>query len=259
LAEILLLQSDQRTCAILKESLEARYRSRRISHVQEIDGLIPRAGPRACVVDIFDPGDPLNLFALRQLRRRHRSIALVVASDFTQREMDLYHLGRSGVDGIIRLEEAPRGREILRAVESAIATALARVAVQRIRPGLPALGQEALRWTIEQAGARPQVQDLATALGLSLSGLQRELRVRKLASPRTFLLWGRLIQASHLLERSDETVENVAFRLGYATGGTLRRAMKRVLGCSPTTLLQQGGLDWTLEILRQRTSLRSDP
>lgn len=258
MAEILLLQSDQRTCAILRESLEARYRSRRISHLQEIDRLIPAAGPRGCILDIFDPAEPVNLFALRQLRRRHRSIALVVASDFTNREMDLYHLGRSGVDGIIRLEEGHRGRKILQAVDNALSTALARVAVQRVRPRLPTLGQEALRWAIERAPQKPQVQDLAAALGLSLSALQRELRVGNLPPPRTFLLWGRLIQASHLMERSDETVENVAFRLGYATGGTLRRAMKRLLGCSPTTLLLQGGLEWTLEVLRQRTPLRSD-
>ena len=73
-----------------------------------------------------------------------------------------------------------------------------------------------------------------------------------LAPPRSLLLWGRLIRASHLLESSSQTVESVAFHLGYATGGTLSKALKRHVGCSPTELLRRGGLAWTLEVFRKK-------
>jgi AraC-like DNA-binding protein len=82
--------------------------------------------------------------------------------------------------------------------------------------------------------------------------LVREIRESKLESPRTLLLWGRLIRGAHLLERSGETVESAAFHLGYSTGGALGKAIKRHLGCSPSELLERGGVAWTLEVLQQQ-------
>jgi AraC-like DNA-binding protein len=254
LPEILILQSDSRAFAVLSSALESRFRCRRIQKLREIPSLLPERGPRGCVLDFFDPALPIPLTALRHLRREHSSLALVVAGDFSGREMDLYHLGRASVDGVIRLEETPSARQILTVVDEALATCLAEVVVQTVGPDLPPLAQEAIRWAIEKAESRPQVSDLAAALALTPRSLTRELRVLGLAHGRTLLLWGRLLQASHLLERSHETVENVAFRLGYATAGTLRKAVKQHLGCSPTTLSKRGGLSWALSVFK-RTSL----
>lgn len=169
--------------------------------------------------------------------------------------MDLYHLGRSRVDGVIRLETHPEPREILKVLEGAIASCLANVVVGSVTPDLPPLAQEALRWAVENAESSPRVSDLAAALALTPSGLSRELRVRGLAPPRALLLWGRLLKASHLLEREGETVESVAFSIGYATAGTLGRALKRHVGLGPTALLRHGGLQWTLKAF-QRWGLR---
>ncbi|MGW8265250.1 MAG: helix-turn-helix domain-containing protein, partial [Longimicrobiales bacterium] len=105
------------------------------------------------------------------------------------------------------------------------------------------------------AESRPKVPDLASALGLKPRTLLRGLRALGLAPPRTLLLWGRMVQASHLLERPHGTVENVAFRLGYATAGALRKALKQHVGCTPTTLQRRGGLAWTLGVFR-RNGLR---
>lgn len=255
MADILLLQADPRAYAILRSGLEARYRCRQIHHFSEIEVLIPQAGPRGCILDIFHSASPIHLSALRKFRRKHPSVALIAASDFTGREMELYHLGRGGVGGVLRMEEGPKSRDILKVVDRALATSLAEVVVQSVARDLPPLGQEAIRWAIERAEARPQVSNLAAALALSPRAFHRELRTLNLAPPRSLLLWGRLIQATHLLERPYETVENVAFRLGYATGGALRKALKRHVGCSPTTLLRRGGLAWTLEVF-QRKGLR---
>ena len=251
MAEILFLQADSRASAILSGSLESRYTCERISALEELEALLPRGGPRGCILDLFDPGLPLPLTALRRLRRQHPSLALLVAGDFSGREMDLYHLGRVSVDGVIRLEENPTPRQILAVVDEAMATRLAEVVVQTVAQDFPPLAQEAVRWAIESAESRPQVSDMAAALGLSPSSLLRGLRAVGLAPPRTLLLWGRLIQASHFLERPHGTVENVAFRLGYATAGTLRKALKHHVGCTPSTLQDRGGLTWTLGVFRK--------
>ncbi len=258
MAEILLLQSDPRALAVLRGALEVRYRCRQIRHISEIDALVPHAGPRGFVLDAFDPRTPVSLSALRRLRRTHPAAAIIIASQFTGREMELYHLGRISVDGVLRLEEDPSARKILRAAERAISTALARVVVRSVGPDLPTLGQEAVRQAIELADTEPGVSELAHATSLPLSTLRRELRAQRISPPRTLLLWGRLIQATHLLERPYETVEAVAFRLGYASGGALRKALSRHVGCNPTTLLKRGGLAWTLEAF-QRKGLRLSP
>jgi transcriptional regulator GlxA family with amidase domain len=112
------------------------------------------------------------------------------------------------------------------------------------------LAQDAVRWAIEHAESRPQVSELAAALAMSPRALLREMKALNLGSPRALLLWARLIRASHLLERPSETVESVAFRLGYSTGGALGKALKRHVGYSPSELLRQGGLAWTLDVFQ---------
>jgi AraC-like DNA-binding protein len=251
LADILLLQADQRAQATLTRALQTRYRCEQIEHFLHIEALVSQAGPRGCVLDVFHPLSPVPLSTLRNFRRRHPSIALIVAADFTGREMELYHLGKGGIGGIIRLEEDPPSREILKVVDRALASSLAEVVILTVARDLPPLAQEAIRWTIEKAEARPRVEDLASGLGLTPGTFRRELRALDLAPPRSLLLWGRLIQATYLLERPYETVENVAYRLGYATGGALRKALKRHVKCSPTTLLRRGGLAWTLEAFQK--------
>jgi AraC-like DNA-binding protein len=166
--------------------------------------------------------------------------------------MDLYHLGRLSVDGVIRMEDNPSSRGILAVVDGAIAASLATMVVLGAARDLPPLAHEAIRWAIEHAETGPQVSELAAALAMSPRAFLREMKALNLAPPRALLLWGRLIRASHLLERSSETVESVAFYLGYATGGALGKALKRHVGCSPTDLLQRGGLAWTLDVFRRQ-------
>lgn len=212
-------------------------------------------GPLACVLDISDSHSLAPLTRLRELRKHQPTVALVVASDFRGREIDLYRLGRLNVDGVLRLEDLPGGREIRAVLEEAMAVAVANLVVSGPGRGLPPVAQEALRWAIEHAESSPQVSHLAAALTLKPRALLRELKAVNVVPPRVLLLWGRLIRASHLLARSQETVESTAFRLGYATGATLRKALKRHVGCSPTTLARRGGLSWTLEVF-QRKGLR---
>jgi len=257
LDEIFLLQSDHRAIAELTGALDPSYGVRVVESFAELEELLQTQEPKACVLDVFDSSPSISLTSLRRLRRGHPTVALVIASVFSGREMDLYHLGRLSVDGVIRLEDPTSAKEMSAVVDRAIVTSLATRVVLSAGRNLPTLAQEALRWAIEHAETRPQVSELAAALAMSPRAFLREMRAFDLVPPRTLLLWGRLIRASHLLERSSETVESVAFHLGYATGGALGKALKRHVGCSPTDLLQRGGLDWTLDLFT-RQGLRSE-
>lgn len=228
------------------------HRVRTLDEFSDLQKFLKAASPQACILDVFDPRPGVSLDHIRRLRNDHPTVALVVAADFSGREMELYKLGRLGIDGVIRLEETLSSREILAVVNQAISAALANRVIQDAGAGLPPLAREAFRWAIEHADSRPQVSELAAALSVSPGTLVKEIGVSRLESPRTLLLWGRLIRGAHLLERSGETVESAAFHLGYSTGGALGKAIKQHLGCSPSELLERGGLAWTLEVFQRQ-------
>ncbi len=252
MSDLILLQPDVRSQAVLRAALEDHFLLSRCQTWRELERSARRCDPLGCLLDIFDPRLPIPLSTLRRFRRKHPFVALIIGSDFTGKELELYHLGRANVDGVIRLEDNPTPREIRKEIRGALASSLAERVVQTVTRDLPPLAQEAVRWAIEHAADRPQVSDLASALALNPRSFLREMKTMAMAPPRTLLLWGRLIHASHLLERLHETVEGVAFGLGYASGGALRKALKRHVGCNPTILLKRGGLAWTLEEFRRK-------
>ncbi|MBT8398006.1 MAG: helix-turn-helix transcriptional regulator [Gemmatimonadetes bacterium] len=258
--DILVLPSDQRAAAALNGALEPPYRVGSVAGIEDLVASIKMREPQACILDIFDPPPPIPLSSLGSLKRNHPNVALVIASDFSEREMDLYHLGRLSVDGVIRMENRPNARDVLAVVDRAIAASLATRVIRESAVRISPLGQEAIRWAIEHAEHTPQASDLAAAMAMSPRSFMREMKAVGLGSPRALLLWGRLIRASHLLERSAETVESVAFKLGYSSGGALGKALKRHVGCSPTELLDQGGVMRTMEVLgRTITHVETEP
>lgn len=250
--DIYTLPSDHRAAAALRQALDPPHRVRTLDKFSELLNALKAANPQACILDVFDPRPGVSLDHIRRLRTDHPTVALVVAADFSGREMELYNLGRLGIDGVIRLEEAPSSREILAFVNLAISASLANRVLLDVGSNLPPLARDAFRWAIEHADSRPQVSELAAAMSVSHRVLVKEVRESRLESLRTVLLWGRLIRGAHLLERPGETVESVAFHLGYSTGGALGKAMKRHLGCSPSELLERGGLAWTLRIFQRQ-------
>jgi AraC-like DNA-binding protein len=248
---LLVLHPDPRTRAILAGALEPEYELRSVRTWKELERVLRAKDPLGCILDIFNLSRVSALPALRKLRKEHPCLALIACADFSGREMELYRLGRISVDGVVRLEDEPSSRQILEVVDRAMVVTLASMVLRSAAPDQSPLVQECVRWAIEQAGARPQVSDLAAALALSPRSLARELKAAGVAPARTLLLWGRMIQASYLLSRSRVTVESVAFRLAYSSAGALRKALTRHVGCSPTSLLGRGGLAWTLEVFRR--------
>jgi AraC-like DNA-binding protein len=258
LGDILLLQPDSRALAILTEALQPPFHIQRVQDLDELQRQLRKSEAPICILDAFDSRPPIRMGALRLLRKAHPAATLLVASDFTGREMELYHLGRMHVDGVIRMERSPPGREVRRVLEAAIGASLAHTVVHRVGHELPTLAQEAIRWAIEHAEARTQVSQFAAALAVSPRAFHSKMKALGLVTPRSLLVWGRLIRASRLLERSHETVESVAFHLGYATGGNLSKALKRHVECSPTQLLHRGGLAWTLDVFRRKGLRREE-
>jgi AraC-like DNA-binding protein len=213
-------------------------RLQRVLREQSTDGAI---------IDLYGAPRGVSLASLQRLRRKHPALALIVYSEFTAREMDLYALGRMSVDGVIRAEEVRSVRGVKERVEQALASALASIVEDALREQVPALVVDSLTWAVEHAHTGPRVGDLAKAQGFTPRSLSRDLADLEGPSPGQILLWGRLLRAARLLEDPERTVEGAAHALGYSTGAALRKAFMHSAGVSPARIADQGGVPPLLE------------
>jgi len=246
MASIALFQPDDSARARLRDALCDRHDVEVAESWEALRKLVSGGSTAGVVVDPYTPFAPVSLFDLEHFRSSFPRIAIVVYADFEGRELDLFHLGRFGVDEVLLAD----GRESLRTVEKAVVRALdgalARWVVRELRGAVSPTGVRAAEWAIRQAADSPRVQDLARALRVSPRSLRRTLHEEGLPSARHLLLWGRLFQAGRMLECGEGTVEDVAFRLGYATAASLGRALKERTGLAPTELGERGGVDEVL-------------
>ena len=246
MAVLALFQPDSATRARLHDALAPDHELVTCESWSELWESLLRDRADGAVIDPYSSFDPVSLPELLHLRRRFPGMAIVVFADFHGRELDLYHLGRLGVDGVILAEEEHGLRKIRDAVEMALGDSLAKRVGDTLEGVVSSTGIRCVEWAVRHAEESPQVRDLARAVRTSPRALARELRDEGLPSPRHILLWGRLLQAARLLEAEDVTVEEVAFRLGYATGASLGRALKEQTGLSPTELVDAGGVERVL-------------
>lgn len=252
MALLALLQPDRRAAARLEAALGDEHRLLHHSTWKGFWNGVSRTPVEGCVLDIYHPRRPISLVQLQGLRRRHPHLAIVIYSDFSGREMDLFHLGRLSVDGVILAGRGDDHRQMREAVRIALSASVAGRVADVLQGRIPSVGLLVLQWAIEHAQGHPGVAELAAGLCVSRSSLTRELRVLGLPPPRRLLLWGRLLQAARLMEREGSTVEAVAHRLGYSTASGLRRALVRHVGCPPGELGTRGGLSLVLRAFLRR-------
>jgi transcriptional regulator GlxA family with amidase domain len=92
------------------------------------------------------------------------------------------------------------------------------------------------RWIDENLARPVSVTDLASALAVSQKTLGRRIFAATGVSPVRFLQRRRVSQATHLIETTRMTIDDVAARVGYQDGTALRKLIKRELGLTPAAL-----------------------
>ena len=247
MAILAVLQPNAPSLARLRAALGAEHRLVECASWQAVWEAVHGEGAEGCIVEMAEGGRALALRELQRLRRHRPPLALVVEADFRGRELDLFGLGRIGVDGVLPAETVPGPAEVRAVIQRALARALATRVTETLEGRLADSAIEALRWAITHALEDPTVDDLATAMGRSAATLARELREARLPSPRRMLLWGRLFQAARLLVATDRSVESVALSLGYSSRTALARAIRRETGFPPTEVVRRGGVSCVLE------------
>lgn len=212
-----------------------------------------------CILDLERPDRDEALRAVQQLRLEYHGLALVVYTDFAGREMDLFRLGRLGVDAVLLAGTDDDASSMRRATETALGSALSSSVATRLEGRLDPLGVRALRWAVEHARESPDVAGLAAGLGLSVRVLNDRLREGRLPSAARILLWGRLVRAAGMMGSSGASLESVAWKLGYSSASALRRALRRHAGLTTTELGSSHGVDFILEALVERCRPRTRP
>ncbi|WSQ07292.1 helix-turn-helix domain-containing protein [Streptomyces sp. NBC_01231] len=103
-------------------------------------------------------------------------------------------------------------------------------------PELGALGTAATRaWALERLDEPLTLDDLAAHARMSLRTFARRFNDEVGLSPGRWLIQQRVARARHLLEASDLSVDQIAGRVGFATGASLRQHLRASIGVSPQT------------------------
>lgn len=90
-----------------------------------------------------------------------------------------------------------------------------------------------MRWMQENTDADVTLADLAAQGGMSIRTLNRRFREQTGTTPLQWLLTARIRRAQHLLEATDQPVEQIAAQTGFGSPTAFRDRFKRVVGTSP--------------------------
>ncbi|MFF7735609.1 MULTISPECIES: helix-turn-helix domain-containing protein [unclassified Streptomyces] len=88
-------------------------------------------------------------------------------------------------------------------------------------------------WALERLGEPLTLADLSRHAGMSGRTFARRFHGEVGLSPGRWLIQQRVVRARQLLESSDLSVDQIAGRVGFATGASLRQHLHAAIGVSP--------------------------
>lgn len=88
-------------------------------------------------------------------------------------------------------------------------------------------------WALTRLDEPLALTDLARHAGMSLRTFARRFNDEVGLSPGRWLIQQRVARARDLLEASDLSVDQIAGRVGFATGASLRQHLHAAIGVSP--------------------------
>lgn len=94
-------------------------------------------------------------------------------------------------------------------------------------------------WLQTHAGVASPVREAVLRSGLSERGFARRFRAATGYAPLDYVQRLRIEQAKRRLERTDESVEDVSWRVGYEDPAAFRRLFRRIAGVSPGVYRRQ--------------------
>ena len=146
----------------------------------------------------------------------------------------------AGIDLLLHVVRLDHGAEVANAVARRMVVPPHRDGGQAQFVDLPMPDQNGdeplagvLGWMLEHVGEDLSVEQLARRARMSPRTFARRFRAVTGTTPHQWLLSQRVLLAQRLLETTDEPVERVAQRCGFASAAGLRQHFTRVVAASP--------------------------
>ncbi|GHH00714.1 GlxA family transcriptional regulator [Streptomyces lanatus] len=174
------------------------------------------------------------------LRRRHPRIDLDPDVLFVHDGRILTSAGAAaGVDVCLHIVRTDHGGELANAVARRCVVPPFRDGgqAQYIEQPVPESGAASTAatraWALEHLDEPLTLTDLAGHARMSRRTFARRFNDEVGLSPGRWLIQQRVVRARHLLESSDLSVDQIAGRVGFATGTSLRQHLHAAIGVSP--------------------------
>ncbi|WP_030937616.1 GlxA family transcriptional regulator [Streptomyces sp. NRRL S-646] len=145
----------------------------------------------------------------------------------------------SGVDVCLHIVRTDHGSELANAVARRCVVPPFRDGgqAQYIEQPVPESGAASTAatraWALGRLDEPLTLSDLAAHARMSLRTFARRFNEEVGLSPGRWIVQQRVIRARHLLESSDLSVDQIAGRVGFATGASLRQHLHAAIGVSP--------------------------
>ncbi|WP_062643278.1 GlxA family transcriptional regulator [Streptomyces maremycinicus] len=145
----------------------------------------------------------------------------------------------SGVDICLHLVRKDHGSELANKVARRCVVppfrdgGQAQYIEQPVPPAGPASTAATRAWALERLDEPLALADLAAHARMSPRTFARRFQGEVGISPGRWLIQQRVVHARHLLEASDLSVDQIAGRVGFATGASLRQHLHAAIGVSP--------------------------
>lgn len=226
---------------------------------EELNALVRSRSVDVAVIDPSVDGT-LSIEEVRTLFTRFPTLPIVVYTALTPDTMRAtVELAKHGLQHVVlhKFDDEPRRfRELL---ERQPAYAMSEGVLARLAEPLsemPAPLSRAVVRLFETPTSFEDVEDLATAAGMTRRHVNRWLERVGLAPARTVIIAARLVRAYHYMRDPGYLLEDVVQKMGYSTHRMFIRQARELLGLTPTDVrdrLEPAELVDTLAtLLRQR-------
>ncbi|MET9498937.1 helix-turn-helix domain-containing protein [Streptomyces sp. NPDC006552] len=145
----------------------------------------------------------------------------------------------AGIDACLHIVRTEHGAEVANAIARRMVVPPHRDGgqAQYVERPLPATRcdtvGEVLAWMERNLDAPVTVEELAARAHMSPRTFARRFQQETGTTPYRWLLRQRVLFAQELLERTDETVDAIAFRAGFGNAAAMRHQFMKALGTTP--------------------------
>jgi AraC-like DNA-binding protein len=160
---------------------------------------------------------------------------------------DLRAMGGWGVSDIVSIDEECGSEALYRRLRTAESRPLRLLLTRTLPSTLSGRARSILVTAADVVASGGRGRELARRLHLSERSVLRWCDRAGLPVPRRLTAWMRILLAASLLDDPGRSVMAAARACGYASDGSLRRAMQDFLGLVPTALRRDGAFRTTAE------------